>query len=91
MIGLALLPVGLSVLLAVAGPRLARQVPGRTATVLLTVAALVAGSSSGSYAVDVVRRDGTTKRVAVEVGFVAEGRAAVTGDVSVGDEVVVPS
>lgn len=55
------------------------------------VSALVAGTGErGGYAVDVVRRDGTTKRVPVEVGFVADGRAAVTGGVSAGDDVVVP-
>lgn len=53
------------------------------------VAALVAGSG-GEYAVDVVRRDGTTKRVAVVPGFTADGRVAVTGDVAEGDRVVVP-
>lgn len=54
------------------------------------VAALVAGPGDG-FAVDVVRRDGTTKRVSVDVGFVAAGRAAVTGAVHEGDQVVVPS
>ncbi|WP_396290064.1 peptidoglycan-binding protein [Curtobacterium sp. KT1] len=53
------------------------------------VAALAAGSG-GEYAVDVVRRDGTTKRVAVVPGFTADGRVAVTGDVAEGDRVVVP-
>jgi len=53
------------------------------------VAALVAGDG-GTYAVDVVRRDGTTKRVRVEPGFTADGRVAVTGDVAAGDRVVVP-
>jgi peptidoglycan hydrolase-like protein with peptidoglycan-binding domain len=54
------------------------------------VSALVAHGSSG-YAVDVVRRDGSTRRVPVEVGFVADGRAAVTGEVTEGARVVVPS
>jgi peptidoglycan hydrolase-like protein with peptidoglycan-binding domain len=54
------------------------------------VAALVAGDG-GRFAVDVVRRDGSTERVRVSVGFVAEGRAAVTGDLQAGDRVVVPS
>jgi peptidoglycan hydrolase-like protein with peptidoglycan-binding domain len=53
------------------------------------VAALVA-LDGGRYAVDVVQRDGTTKRVPVEPGFTADGRVAVTGAVSAGDEVVVP-
>lgn len=53
------------------------------------VAALVAGSDGG-YAVDVVRRDGTTKRVPVVPGFTADGRVAVTGGVADGDRVVVP-
>ncbi|WP_412169116.1 peptidoglycan-binding protein [Curtobacterium flaccumfaciens pv. flaccumfaciens] len=53
------------------------------------VAALVAGAG-GRYAVDVVQRDGTTERVRVEPGFSADGRIAVTGDLTVGDRVVVP-
>lgn len=53
------------------------------------VPALVAGSD-GEYAVDVVRRDGTTKRVSVVPGFTADGRVAITGDVAEGDRVVVP-
>lgn len=53
------------------------------------VAALVT-TGNGKYAVDVVRRDGTTKRVPVRPGFIAEGRIAVTGDVTEGDQVVVP-
>ncbi|WIE65352.1 peptidoglycan-binding protein [Curtobacterium sp. MCLR17_036] len=53
------------------------------------VSALVAGSG-GHYAVDVVRRDGTTERVSVEPGFTADGRVAITGDVAAGDRVVVP-
>lgn len=64
---------------------------GRTEQGVLSVpvSALAAGSGSG-FAVDVVRGD-TTERVPVEVGFVAEGRAAITGDVREGDRVVVPS
>lgn len=54
------------------------------------VSALVAGSG-GKYAVDVVRKDGTTDRVRVTPGFIADGRVAITGDVSEGDEVVVPA
>lgn len=53
------------------------------------VSALVAGED-GRYAVDVVRRDGTTDRVRVVPGFTANGRVAVTGRVSAGDDVVVP-
>jgi peptidoglycan hydrolase-like protein with peptidoglycan-binding domain len=53
------------------------------------IAALVAGDG-GKYSVDVVRRDGTTKRVRVTPGFTADGRVAVTGNVSEGDRVVVP-
>lgn len=57
------------------------------------VAALVAGSGTGDeqFAVDVVRRGGKTERVPVRVDFVADGRAAVTGDLHEGDRVVVPS
>lgn len=59
------------------------------------VAALVAhGSGKGGsarYAVDVVRSGGRTERVRVDVGFVADGRAEVTGAVHEGDRVVVPS
>lgn len=54
------------------------------------VSALVAGSA-GKYAIDVVRKDGTTDRVRVTPGFIAEGRVAITGDVAEGDEVVVPA
>lgn len=53
------------------------------------VAALVAGAG-GKYAVEVVRKDGTTKRVPVTPGFTAAGRVAVTGNVTEGDRVVVP-
>lgn len=53
------------------------------------VSALVT-TGSGRYAVDVVRRDGTTDRVTVTPGFVADGRIAVTGEVVEGDRVVVP-
>ncbi|WP_220034200.1 peptidoglycan-binding protein [Curtobacterium sp. MCSS17_008] len=65
---------------------------GRTEKGVTTVpiAALVAGDRDGEYAVDVVHGS-TTKRVPVEVGFVADGRAAVTGGVHEGDRVVVPS
>lgn len=54
------------------------------------VSALVAGKD-GKYAVDVVRRDGTTARTTVVPGFTAGGRIAVTGSVSEGDRVVVPA
>lgn len=66
---------------------------GETAHDVLSVpvSALVAARGADGYAVDVVRRDGTTKRVPVEVGLVADGRAAVTGAVRAGDRVVVPS
>lgn len=53
------------------------------------VSALVAGSGGG-YAVDVVRRDGTTERVPVTPGFAADGRVAIAGHVDAGDRVVVP-
>lgn len=64
---------------------------GRTEQGVLSVpvAALVAGRGSG-FAVDVVHGR-TTERVPVQVGFVADGRAAVDGDVRAGDRVVVPS
>ncbi|NII40911.1 peptidoglycan hydrolase-like protein with peptidoglycan-binding domain [Curtobacterium flaccumfaciens] len=54
-------------------------------------ALVVTGDGDGHYAVDVLRGSGETRRVRVEVGFVADGRAQVTGDVHEGDEVVVPS
>lgn len=54
------------------------------------VAALAAGPG-GKYSVDVVGKDGTRKRVAVVPGFTADGRVAVTGELSAGDRVVVPS
>ncbi|MBT2502655.1 peptidoglycan-binding protein [Curtobacterium sp. ISL-83] len=61
------------------------------ALVAASASASASGSGSSGFAVDVVRRDGTTKRVPVTVGLVADGRAAVTGDVHAGDRVVVPS
>jgi len=66
---------------------------GQTAHDVLSVPvqALVANGDRGGYGVDVVRRDGSTERVSVQVGLVADGRAQVTGDVHEGDEVVVPS
>lgn len=66
-------------------------VAGRSEQDVLSVpvAALVARGTDG-YAVDVVRH-GETERVPVIVGFVANGRVAVTGDVREGDQVVVPS
>jgi peptidoglycan hydrolase-like protein with peptidoglycan-binding domain len=69
------------------------EAKGRTEAGVLSVpvAALVARGTSGAYAVDVLRRDGSTKRVPVSAGFVAGGRVAVTGDVAEGDRVVVPS
>lgn len=69
------------------------EAPGQTAKDVLSVPvqALSATGRSGEYSVEVARRDGTTKRVTVQVGLVADGRAAVTGDVHEGDEVVVPS
>lgn len=65
---------------------------GRTERDVLSVpvSALVARGSSG-YAVEVVDRDGSAERVPVEVGLVADGRAAVTGDLDEGARVVVPS
>lgn len=54
------------------------------------VAALVAGAR-GKYSVEVVGKNGATKRVAVEPGFTADGRVAITGDVAAGDRVVVPA
>ena len=53
------------------------------------VAALVA-NGDGEYAVEVVRRDGSSTRVPVRPGFVAGGRIAITGKVAAGDHVVVP-
>ncbi|WP_214545779.1 peptidoglycan-binding protein [Curtobacterium flaccumfaciens] len=67
------------------------EATGATARGVLSVpvAALTAGSGGG-YAVDVLRRDGTTKRVPVVPGFTADGRVAITGEVGEGDRVVVP-
>ena len=64
-----------------------RSEPGVTT---VPVAAVIAGRSADDYAVEVVAGS-QTKRVPVQVGFVADGRAAVTGDVHEGDRVVVPS
>jgi peptidoglycan hydrolase-like protein with peptidoglycan-binding domain len=55
------------------------------------VSALIAGKGEGDYAVEVARPGGSTKRVPVKAGFVAAGRVAVTGAISEGDRVVVPS
>lgn len=53
------------------------------------VAALVA-LREGGYAVELLATDGTTRLVAVEPGFFADGLVEVTGDVAPGDQVVVP-
>lgn len=53
------------------------------------ISALVAGAG-GKYSVEVVQRDGTTKRIRVSPGFIADGRIAITGKISEGDRVVVP-
>ncbi|QWS32791.1 efflux RND transporter periplasmic adaptor subunit [Curtobacterium aetherium] len=65
---------------------------GRTERGVLSVpvSALVASRHAG-FAVDVVGKAGATRRVEVEVGFVADGRAEVRGDLRAGDRVVVPS
>jgi peptidoglycan hydrolase-like protein with peptidoglycan-binding domain len=56
------------------------------------VTALV-GRSGGGFAVEVVRDDGQRRVVAVELGLfdTSDGRVQVTGDLSEGDQVVVPS
>lgn len=54
------------------------------------VAALIT-TGNGKYAVDVVLRDGTKKRVSVTPGFIADGKIAIAGAVSEGDRVVVPA
>ncbi len=64
---------------------------GRTERDVLSVpVAAIVAAGQDEYAVDVVR-GGTTDRVPVDVGFVADGRIAVTGDLREGDQVVVPS
>lgn len=65
---------------------------GRTEHDVLSVPVSALKASNGSgYAVDLVRAGGATTSVRVEVGLVADGRAAVTGDLHEGDRVVVPS
>lgn len=65
---------------------------GRTERDVLSVPVSALKASDGpGYAVDVVRPGGATKAVRVEVGLVADGRAAVTGALHEGDHVVVPS
>ncbi|PZE63527.1 efflux RND transporter periplasmic adaptor subunit [Curtobacterium sp. MCBD17_021] len=65
---------------------------GRTERDVLSVPVSALRASDGSgYAVDVVRAGEPTESVRVEVGLVADGRAAVTGDLHEGDRVVVPS
>jgi peptidoglycan hydrolase-like protein with peptidoglycan-binding domain len=44
----------------------------------------------GGYAVEVIRSDGSTEYRAVEIGEFADGWVEITGDISEGDEVVVP-
>jgi peptidoglycan hydrolase-like protein with peptidoglycan-binding domain len=53
----------------------------------------IIGKSGGGFAVEVVRADGRHELVAVELGLfdTAGGRVQVEGDLSEGDEVVVPS
>jgi hypothetical protein len=54
------------------------------------VAAVIAGKTASEYAVEVPSANGETKRVPVTVGLVADGRAAIEGDLAPGDDVVVP-
>jgi peptidoglycan hydrolase-like protein with peptidoglycan-binding domain len=53
----------------------------------------IIGRSGGGFAVEVVRADGRHELVSVELGLydATAGRVQVTGDLSVGDDVVVPS
>lgn len=74
---------------AVAAAQVTAEGASERGVLSVPVSALVT-SGSGRYAVDVVRRDGTTDRVTVTPGFVADGRVAVTGKVAEGDRVVVP-
>ncbi|WP_066522339.1 peptidoglycan-binding protein [Curtobacterium ammoniigenes] len=69
------------------------EVRGVTKSNVLTVplAAIVAGSRQDDFAVERREPTGGTHRVAVHVTFVADGRAAVEGDLAEGDTVVVPS
>lgn len=46
--------------------------------------------AEGGYAVEVVESDDTTRFVRVEIGKFADGVVAVTGDISEGDQVLVP-
>lgn len=75
---------------AAGSARIEAEGPRAQDVLSVPVAALVA-VDGGRYAVDVVRRDGTTKRVRVVPGLTASGRVAVTGDVAAGDRVVVPA
>ncbi len=69
------------------------EATGQTASDVLSVpvAALIAGTAAGEYVVEVAQGDGTLTRVPVEVGLVADGRVAVTGELAEGDQVVVPA
>jgi peptidoglycan hydrolase-like protein with peptidoglycan-binding domain len=62
----------------------------RKGVLSVPVSALLATRGDG-YAVETVRRSGTTRRVPVRVGFAADGRVEVRGAVHEGDRVVVPS
>jgi len=62
-----------------------------TATDVLSVPVVALGASvDGGFVVDVVREDGSTTSVPVEVGLFAGDRVEVRGDIAEGDLVVVP-
>jgi peptidoglycan hydrolase-like protein with peptidoglycan-binding domain len=61
-----------------------------TGVLAVPVAALLA-LAEGGYGVEVVSADGLSHLVGVEIGQFADGWVEVTGDVAVGDQVVVPT
>jgi multidrug efflux pump subunit AcrA (membrane-fusion protein) len=69
------------------------RVTGETREDVLSVpvTALRPGARADEYAVDVATADGAARRVRVRPGLVADGRVEVTGQLRVGDRVVVPS
>jgi multidrug efflux pump subunit AcrA (membrane-fusion protein) len=59
--------------------------------VLAVPVSSIIGVPGGGYAVTVVRDDGTTGRVAVKLGTWGDGYVQVTGELTAGDTVAVPS
>jgi Putative peptidoglycan binding domain len=72
-------------------PVTVRVVTSAAENVLAVPVEALLALAEGGYAVELVRDNGTTSLVAVELGAFADGWVEVTGDVAEGDEVVIPS